>query len=151
VENGDTLTFTYTEQVDLATITPAWNGATLPVTLRLRDGDLLGLGGKGDTVDLLRNGTAVNLGAVNLKEDYVKARKTSLFNATLTAATTVVNGVSRTTVTVRVGTLVSGGALRTAGSASVMVWAPSANAKDLFGDSCAAAPLSESGSLDREF
>jgi hypothetical protein len=151
LDNGDTLTFTYSKQVDLATIASGWTGGSLSVTLRLRDGNLLGLGNKGDTVDVLRGGTFVNLGSVNLKEDFVKSGKTSQLNATITAATTLVNGVGRTTVTVRVGSLLSGGGLRTAAAASTMAWSPSAAAKDLSGNPCATAPMAETGALDREF
>ncbi|QIK75805.1 Ig-like domain-containing protein [Nocardioides piscis] len=151
LENGDTVTFTYTDQVNPATVTPGWTGAATAVTLRVRDGNLLGLGNKGDTLDVLRTGGAVNLGAVNLKEDYLKSNKTATFNATMTASTTTVNGTTVSVVTLRLGTLASGGGLRTVSLASAMVWSPSSAVTDLYGVACSTAPATETGAADREF
>jgi hypothetical protein len=88
---------------------------------------------------------------VNLKGDYIKNNKTSTFNATMTATTSTVNGVSVTIVRVTVGALVSGGALRTATTSSTMSWSPSGTATDLAGSHCSTAPAAETGALDREF
>jgi hypothetical protein len=114
---------------------PGWNGASTAVSLRLRDGNLLALGNAGDTVDVLTsNGSApVNLGSVNLRADYVKNNKTSTFTATMTAATATVNGLPVTVVQITLGSLASGGALRTAPTtaAAAMAWTPSGAATDL--------------------
>ena len=150
-ENGDLVTFTYTDVVDLTTVSPGWNGSALGVTVRLRDGGVLGLTGKNDTLDVLRTGSSVNLGSVNLKEDYIKGGKTATFAATMTASTTTVNGVPATMVTVRVGALASGGGLRTVSNPTTMVWSPLAAVKDLFGVASSTAPITELGVLDREF
>ena len=58
----------------------------------MRDGAVLSLSGTDDTLDVLRSGAAVNLGSVNLKQDYVKAGKTVTLNATMTASTVTTNG-----------------------------------------------------------
>jgi hypothetical protein len=151
LESGDTLRLTYTEQVTLTSITPGWTGTSLAVTLRLRDGGLLGLGNKGDTLDVLRAGSAVALGSVRLNEDYVKSGKTAQFNATMVASTTTVNGRTATVVTLTVGTLASGSGIKTAANPGTMVWNPSALATALNGTAASAAPTSELGLLDREF
>ena len=153
LENGDALTLTYTDQVNLATVTPGWNGASQAVTVRVRDGNLVGTGNRGDTLDVQRSGSTVNLGAVNLKEEFVKTNKTVTFNATMTAGTVTVGGTLRTTVTLRLGTLASGqtASLRTTSVASAMVWSPSASVTDLTGRVCSAAPVNETGTLDRDF
>lgn len=151
VDNGDTVTFTYSEAVSLTSIRSGWNGTALAVTARLRDGNLLNLGNKGDTLDVLVGGTAVNLGSVNLKEDYLKSGKTATFNATLTASTVTVNGVDRTVVTLRIGTVASATGLRTVSNVSAMVWTPSAAALGLDGSACSTAPVTETGASDREF
>ncbi len=151
VENGDVVTLTYNDQVNLASISPAWNGSALTVTVRLRDGGVIGLTGKNDTLDVLRSGVAVNLGSVNLKEDYIKGGKTATFNATMTAGAATVNGVPATTLTLKIGTLATGDGLRTVGNPMSMVWTPSTSALDLFGNACSAAPTTELGALDREF
>lgn len=151
VDAGDGLVLTYSKPMLASSIASGWDGSALAVTLRLRDGNPLGLGNAGDTVDVLRSGVAVNLGSVNLKGDYIKNNKTSTFNATMTATTSTVNGVSITVVRVTVGALVSGGALRTATTSSTMSWSPSGTATDLAGSHCSTAPAAETGALDREF
>jgi len=121
------------------------------VTLRLRDGGLLGTGAAGDTIDVLAGSTPVALGTVNLRGDYVKSGKTSTSNGTMVATTATVNGSPVTVVTVTVGTLISGGALRTVSTASTMIWSPSGTATDLSGAACSTAPVSETSAADREF
>lgn len=151
LDAGDTIRLTYTDQVNPATITSGWSGSAIAVSLRLRDGNLLGLGAKGDTFDVLRNATPVNLGSVNLNQDYVKSSKTATFNATMVASTVNVNGNSATQVTITLGSLASGGGLRTVSAGAGMVWTPSSSATDPLGLPCSAAPTSELGALDREF
>jgi hypothetical protein len=151
VDAGDVISYTFTEQVDLASISPAWTGAPLAVTVRLRDGNLIGGTTKTDGIDILRNGAAVNLGSVNLREDYVKGGKTATFNATMIASTTTVAGVQATVVTITVGTQASGTGLRTVSNGSTMTWTPSSSARGLNGVAVSTAPTSERGSLDREF
>lgn len=154
VESGDVLRFTYTDEMNLGSILAGWTGGPQPVVLRLRDGGLLGTGAAGDTVDILTTGTPsapVNLGSVNTHGDLIKGGKTSLFTATMTASTTVVDGQTATVVTVTVGPLLSGGALRTEGAAAAMTWSPSGVATDLSGNPCSTAPVTELGALDKDF
>lgn len=149
-DTGDTMSYTYTEQMDLGSISSGWDGSAVAVSLRLRDGRVLGLGGNDDTVDVLRGGSPVNLGAVNLRQDYIANWGTAQINATMTASTTTVNGVTATRVTITVGTLASG-AVRTVSSASAMTWAPSGLATDLGGLATNTAAVFESGVSDRQF
>jgi hypothetical protein len=148
---GDTLSLTYTDQVNPATITGGWSGTAIPVTLRLRDGGLLGLGAKGDTVDVLRNAAAVNVGSIKLNNDYVKGGLTVQFNATMALSTATVNGTTVSVVTITLGTVASGSGLRTVSGTATMVWTPSALATDLSGIASSTAPASELGALDRDF
>ena len=151
LEAGDTITFAYSRTVQLSTVTSGWSGTALPVTVRLRDGAALGLGSTGDSLDVQRAGGAVNLGLVNLREDYLRSGKTVTFNATMTATTVTVNGVPQTQVTVSLGTPASGKGLRTVSKPAAMTWAPSAAVLDTSGNACATTPVTESGALDREF
>lgn len=151
LDAGDTITYTFSKQMTLGSILPGWSGAATPVTLRLRDGGLVGTGNAGDTIDVLAGSTPVALGTVNLRGDYVKSGKTSTSNATMVATTATVNGSPVTVVTVTVGSLISGGALRTVTTASTMIWSPSGSATDLSGAACSTAPVSETGAADREF
>jgi len=153
LEANDTVTFTYTNQVSLSTVTAGWSGAATAVRVRVRDGNLLGLGAKGDTLDVqLASGSAVNLGSVVLKDDYVKTSKTATFNATMTAGTTTVAGATATVITLKLGTLASGSGVRTVNTATAaMIWTPAAAVTDLFGRACSTAPVTEPGALDKEF
>jgi chitinase len=150
LDAGDTVTLTYTRPLQLATVTPGWTGSALAVTLRLRDGGLLGLGPTGDTLDVQRSGAAVNLGQVNLRGDYLRSGRTVTFNATMAATTITVGGVQQTRVTVTVGTPVGGKGLRTVSSSAAMIWTPSSAATDLQGNACSPAPVTETGNPDRE-
>jgi hypothetical protein len=150
LESGDTLTFTYTDLVSLESITSGWNGSALAVTVRLQDGNLLGLGNTGDTVDVLRNGSVVNLGSVLLNNEFIRSSRTVTFASTMEASTTVVNGRPATIVTIRLGAS-SGGGLRTSSLNGTLVWSPSGLATDVFGNRVSTAPTSELGALDRDF
>lgn len=151
LENRDTMTLTYSERVNLAGITSGWTGTALAVTVRLQDGALLGLGGNDDTITVLRNGTAVNLGSVNLKQNYVQSQATAEFAATMTTSTTTVNGVTATRIILTMGSQTIGVTPPTVVSSSVMVWTPSTAVTDLNGRPVAATPASELGTSDREF
>ena len=150
VEAGDVLTFTYSTTVAPSSLAAGWDGTSaLPVYLRLRDGALVGLTGRSDTIDLFTDSTlktAVSLGSVNTRTDLVKANKTSVFNATLTRT-----GSASTTFTVTVGALVSGGALRTSADLIAMVWTPSSSATDPTGSKSSTAPVTQSGTAHVNF
>ncbi len=151
LDAGDVLRLTYTDQVRTDSISPGWTGTAVPVTVRLRDGNLLGLGSSGDTLDVLRNGAAVNLGSVNLKQNFIRNRTTAQLNATMVATTSTVAGVPVTTVTLTLGSLSSGSGLRTASGSGALVWTPSAAATDLAGAACSTTATTELGTSDRDF
>lgn len=154
IEAGDTVVLSYSEQMSPASLVPGWTGgAPVAIYVRLRDGNLLGTGGAGDTLQLSSDPSGsrpLGLGSVNLHGDFVKNNKTSTFAATLSAATQVVGGVEATVLTVTVGSLSSGGALRTSATPAQMAWTPSTAATDLSGNPCSAAPVLESGALDKD-
>ena len=151
LESGDSLTLTYTDTVKLSTITPSFTGAALPVTIRLRDGVSLGLGSKDDTVDVLVGGTVINLGSIDLEEDYVRSGKSVTFASTMTATTVAAGSTNRTVVTIKLGAASSNAGLRTAATAQAMVWSPSAGVTDAYGTAGSAAPVAELGALDKDF
>lgn len=151
---GDTLTFTYSQQMQPGTLVPGWTGTT-PVALYVRALDSKALGG-GATTDGLRfstdaNGTqATGLGTVNLGTNgFVFKNKTVTFTATAALSTTTVNGTTATVVTVTLGTP-TGTGLKTSTSGT-MTWTPSATAKDLAGVAASVAPAPESGAVDTDF
>lgn len=151
---GDTVSFTYSQQVSLPSVTPGWTGAPLPVTVRLRDGNVqgLGTGNSGDTLDIQRPGSTVNLGSVNTRGNFVKNRKTVTFNATMTATTVTAAGVPRTVVTVTLGSVASGTAsIRTSGTPASMVWTPTSSVTSTSGTASSIAPATETGTIDSDF
>ena len=148
---GDRITFTYSEEIVLSGVSAGWTGGSLAVTLRLRDGGLLATGDSGDTLDVLVDGVAVNLGSVNLMEDYIRAGRTALFAATITASRTIVGAAAATVVTLTVGAQTSGQPLQSVNAGSTMVWTPSSAVTDLGGRPASSAPVNETGALDREF
>ncbi len=150
LDNGDKLTYTYSELINPTSLLAGWDGNATAVSLRLRDGNTLGLGNTGDSIDVLKGSTSVNLGSVILNGDFIKSNKTAIFNATMTASTTMVAGVNRSIVTVQLGTLASGTGLKTA-STGTMKWTPSAAVTDLSGNKCSTTPATESGTADRDF
>lgn len=154
LESGDSIAFTYSEQIAPASVLPGWSGsAPASIYLRLRDGNLVGTGATGDTLGFSTDAAGaspVRLGSVNLHGDFVKNNKTSVFAATLTASTRTVGTATVSEFTVTVGALSSGGAPKTAAAAQ-MVWTPSGLATDLSGNPCSSAPVAESGALDRDF
>lgn len=150
IDAGDLLTFTYNRQVNLGTILSGWTGSSTPVSVRLRDGNPLGLGNTGDTIDILTTTAApINLGSVNLRGDYIRTNKTATLTGTMTATTVTVNGVPSTVVTVAIGS--TAGNLRTVTTAGSMVWTPNGAVTDLQGNRTSTAPVTESGALDRDF
>ena len=150
LQSGDSMALTFTQQAALGSITSGWTGTALPVTVRLRDGGLLG-GGSNDTVTVLRNGSAVNLGSIDLRQNYIKSLRTAEFAATMTASTTTVNGVTATRVTITIGAQTSGSSLPTVSTAGTMSWTPSALATNLSGRAASTTPTAETGAADREF
>lgn len=150
VQQGDTLTFTYTSELDLGSVATGWSGEAAPVTVQLRDGSAAA--DAADTLEVLQDGAPVALGQVVLHQDHVAAGATVLLEATMTAGTVTVDGSVRSTVTVRLGAPLEGADALLAGTGvGTMVWTPSSAATDLRGEACSSDAVSESGPADRDF
>ena len=136
-EAGDTITFTYTERIDPASILAGWTGGPTTVTVRL-----LGNAG-GDRVQVWDAANTLQLpfGSVDLgRTDYTRN------NRRFSGSTMVQAGSS---VTITLGT--PSGAVTTAAGAGTMTWTPSSAAYDAAGNPCLTTPAIESGPADREF
>jgi hypothetical protein len=156
VEAGDVLVLTWSGRMNTATLLSGWDGTgTANATVRLSDGAnaSINTGGGADALELLDvAGNATGLGSVNLKANMVRAKKTVVFAATATQSTVTVGAIDRTVVRLTLGAVTTGATnIRTASGTPAMAWAPSASARDLFGNVCSVAPISELGSLDRDF
>jgi len=148
LESGDKIMFTFSEQVDPASISAGWDGAAKTILARIKDGTLVGGGTTADqfTVD------SVNLGVVGLNGDFVKARKNVALTSTMTIATQSVNGVSRSVITITLNASPTAADVSVAAAAAAaMTWTPSSSAKNLAGQACSTAAVAEPGSVDKDF
>ncbi len=154
MESGDAISFTFSESMNLSSILAGWTGTSTSVALRVRDKNAVGSGATSDVLDVFTNTTykiAVQLGSVVLMGDYVKSNKTLGFNGTMVAASETVGGVTRTKVTVTLGSLTGGSGQRTSTTLSNMVWTPSTSAIDLTGRATSSRPITQSGAAKKNF
>lgn len=145
LEAGDRITFTFSQQVSPASISAGWDGSTGKTVLaRINDGRLVGNAANNDQFSV----DSVNLGAVTLNANFVKNNQSVVVTSTMTIAAQVVNGVSRSVVTITFNQSPAGAQ---AASAATMTWMPSAAATNLAGQACSATVVTESGSIDKDF
>jgi len=139
IDAGDTVVYTFSEQMDLSSIYAGWSGTATSGTLRARG--LLG----NDTLEISAP-SGFRLGSVALNADFA-----FLFDASsdmsISAATVTADGVARTVVTMKV--LSASGVPVTTPAA--MVWTPVATILDLAGNPTSTAAVTESGPLDVDF
>jgi hypothetical protein len=142
-EQGDTITFSYSEQIDANSILSGWTGGSQNVVVRLTNG-----GGANDIVSVWNaaNTSALPFGAVNLgRTDYVGSTSVT-FGASGTASMMVQSGSA---ITVTLGT--ASGATSTAAGTGSMVWTPSATATDRAGNAASTTSRTETGAADKDF
>jgi hypothetical protein len=143
-ELGDTIVFTYSEQIDPQSILAGWTGASANVVVRITN-PFLSIGNDTLTIRNAANSAQLPFGDVDLASgDYVSATRD--FGATGTPSTMVQAGA---TITITLGT--PSGATGTETSSGTMSWSPSSTAADAAGNACTTTTRSESGAADREF
>ena len=134
----DSITWTYSEPIQPASLLGSWTGAAQAVHVRI-----LSASG-GDRLEVYNTifSTQVTLGTLNLgRTDYVAGGSLWFFNSTMTMSGSSV-------------TIVLAAPLGTPGTAAgngVMTWTPSDSATDRAGNPASETPLSEPGPADREF
>jgi hypothetical protein len=141
-EIGDTVIFTFSEQIDPNSVLAGWSGASTSVVTRIDNNtptnDRLAIYNAANT-------TQLPLGTVNLgRTDYVSANTT--FGASGTASTMTQSGA---VITIVLGTASSG--LSTAASTGAMIWSPSATATDRAGNAESTTTKTETGTADKDF
>jgi hypothetical protein len=146
--NGDRLVLTYSGVVNLATIQAGWTGASTPLTVTFKDKAVNG--GAVSGLDYLVLGST-NLGQLTFDQNYVKAKKSAAFAATMVASTATVAGTQVTVVTVTLGATTDGGNLRTASNVGTTAWYPTAAVRTPAGLACSTTPATESGASDKDF
>jgi chitinase len=122
IENGDTVTFTYSEPIAAASVWSGWDGSSTNVNVRFTDSF------SADTFTILTATTGtVNLGSVATNGNYV--------SATTTFASTMVRSADGASVVVTLGTPAS--VQSTAVTAKNMKWTVGAGITDLVGNAIA--------------
>ncbi|MGN6780689.1 MAG: Ig-like domain-containing protein [Marmoricola sp.] len=150
-DSGDQLVLTYSGPVDPTTVLAGWSGAATPITATLNDAAVGGAPGAGDWMSFSTTKAAVNLGTVTFGQNYVKAKKSTTLNASMTAVTQTANGQQFTVVTVTLGTVAQGAPnLRQASGPGTMSWAPSTAARSTTGVSCSNTTATETGAADAD-
>jgi hypothetical protein len=139
-EQSDTVTFTFSEQMDPDSILSGWNGSSTNVVVHIDTS------GSNDplTVYDSTNTTQLKLGTLSLQRNYVLGNRT--FGLTGAASTMVQSGSA---ITVTLGN--PSGSTKNVGSANTMTWVPSASASDPAGNACSTTTVNESGGSDVEF
>jgi hypothetical protein len=139
-EQNDTLTFTFTEQMDPDSILSGWSGTSTAVVVRLNNN------GSNDNVTVYNstNSAQLNLGTVALSGNYTTSNIT--FGNSGTASSMVQSG---SVVTITLGN--ASGTGSTVSSATRMAWTPSASATDRAGNACSVTAVNEGGGNDVDF
>jgi hypothetical protein len=142
LDAGDSVTFTYSEAINPASILAGWNGSSTAIRVRVNNGgtsDSMEFYDAANTTSLglLASGTAL---AINI--DHVTAA--TLFNATIAR--------SGSTVTVTIGSLISGAVTSLPKGKNAMVWQTGSQATSLAtGKPVLPATVTESGATDLDF
>ena len=151
---GDTIIFTFSEQIDPQSILTGWTGSSTNVVVRLIDGGCTLVLCSDDSVEI-RNATDTTqlpLGTIDLnRSDYhggglLGAQAPLRFGATGTPSTMV---QTTSTITVTLGTASS--TADTAGGSAAITWSPSSAAYDAAGNPMTTTVRNESGPADRDF
>ena len=132
LDNGDTLTYTFSEPVDPATVKAGWTGTATTVSAVFTNT------GGGDTIAV----TGTNLGSVDTHANYVKA--------TLTCSASTMS-TSGSTVAVTFGGCAPAGSARKNAARSAFTWTPSASVTDLAGNSMSTTAVTQTGGKQVNF
>jgi hypothetical protein len=144
-ELGDTVTLTFSEQIDPATVLAGWSGSSTPIVARITNGGA----SQHDKVTFWNaaNTSQLPLGSVDLGQaGYVSTGATITFGATGTASTMVqAAGV----LTITLGTPSATASRVTTNT--TMIWTLTATVADLAGNAATGNAFTETGAADAEF
>lgn len=133
IEQGDSLTLTFSEAIDPASIVSAWNGSAMNVTVRVTNGT----SGGNDTLTVYdaSNTTQIPIGSVDLDSTaYVTGDVTFGLSAPRSTMSLSSGALVITLGVVSDSTKIPSSAV----SKSKLTWAPSTTPTDLAGNSCTA-------------
>jgi chitinase len=137
-DSGDTVTFTYSEQMLTTSILAGWNGTSTAVTVRINNNT---------NNDQLEIWNAANNARLPLTNTFVTLNGNFVTSSATLNGTMVQNGAS---ITITLGSL-TGGAVRTENTAAALSWPSSTTATDPAGTACTGNTVSESGAADTDF
>ncbi len=146
----DTITYTFSEPMEPASILAGWSGSSTPVVVRMINGLIL-FGNDGVEIYNAADSSQLPFGQLDLgRGDYVGGLlggEIARFGDTGTASTMQMSG---STVVITLGTH-SGQSVLTAGGSGQMSWDPVTTPTDWAGNSMNGAAVNESGGADIEF
>ena len=152
-ETGDTIVYTFSEQIDPQSILAGWTGASTTVVVYLQDGGCTLILCSADWIEIYNGGSQLTtLGDVDLGDagytggGLLGSQSPTIFGATGTPSTMVQSGA---TITVTLGTR-SGSAADTGGSTTT-AWDSATSPYDAAGNAATGNIRSEMGGGDREF
>jgi hypothetical protein len=143
-EPGDSITFTYSEQMDPDSLLSDWDGSSMNVVVVLIDG-----GNSDDTLQVwnVARQVQVPFGTVDLgRKDYLTNGSSITFGITGTPSTMVQDGSA---IAVTLGTPSATGG--TAAASGSITWTPSSSATDRAGNAASTSSVTEKGSGDKDF
>jgi chitinase len=142
VDAGDTIVYTFSEQVNLSSIHSGWSGDATSGTLKIKGGFF-----STDTFDITGpSNSAVRLGTVDLNADFALWLVDSSASVSISAAR---DSLGRTVVTVSIlSTAING--LRST-DATALIWNPSSSVIDMTGNAMSTDSVTESGDPDVDF
>jgi hypothetical protein len=152
-EIGDTIVYTFSEQIDPESILAGWTGTSTNVVVYLEDGGCTLILCSDDDVVVYNGGSQLTtLGTIDLKDPgytgggILGSQPPTIFGATGTPSTMVQSG---STITITLGTRSGSGA--DIGGTTTTVWDSAATPYDAAGNAATGNNPSESGGGDREF
>jgi hypothetical protein len=139
LEQNDTITFTYSEQMAPASILAGWTGTSTAIHVNVTNGTTT------DTMDFVNVAGTTRLNLVNSATDLN-------LGGNFVTTDAVFNGTIKQTgsaITVTLGSKISG--TLTTASAGTITWRPSPLATNLTGIPALTTQVSESGTFDKDF
>jgi hypothetical protein len=152
-EIGDTIIFTFSEQIDPQSILAGWTGASTNVVVYLEDGGCTLILCGADWIDIYNGGSQLNsIGWIDLNDagytggSLLGSAPPTIFGATGTASTMVQSGA---TITITLGT--RSGSSADTGTSTTMAWDSATSPYDAAGNANTGTTRNETGGGDREF
>jgi signal peptidase I len=151
-EQGETITYTFSEEIDPESILAGWNGASTNVQVQLIDGNLILFLGAADTVRIFNSAGSAQLpfGDLTLPGAGYNVGVLTLPGTTMVfSPSTMVKSAGSNTITITLGPLTAGSP--DPGQSGAMTWNSTTTPYDAAGNTATGNAQTESGASDKEF